>query len=250
MLKKITIIVKNNYFMGFLYVVFAIAILIVFFAVLTSILTIWFRNKAMRIISLFFTVLAFIIYLILLFKIGHADEFFGISIDKLLYLPIAIPLYLQCYFAMQSATKIFAKKLFFGLACLVMVRLLGIFISAAADLLFKNSLEEFAQALWKVNSYIFFPLLFAGISYVFATLFHPNLKVFKELFTKTIIVLAAISLVDELLNILVIYTKYRTFIVYDWYTYPLILVISVFQIVVGCSLGLYLFKKKQDNFTV
>ena len=128
--------------------------------------------------------------------------------------------------------------------------LLGIFISAAADLLFKNSLEEFAQALWKVNSYVLFPLLFAGISYLFATLFYPNLKVSKELFKKTIIFLALISIADELLTMFVICTKYKNFIVYDLYTYPLIVVVSLFQIGVGCIMGLYFFNRKHDNFSV
>lgn len=236
--------------MGFLFALFAVAIFIVFFALLFSVLTIWFRNKAMRIISFIFTLLGFIVYLVLLFTIGSADEVFGISADKLLFFPIATPLYLQCYFAMQSATKIFSKKLFFSLACLIMVRLLGIFISAAADLLFKNSLEEFAQALWKVNSYVLFPLLFAGISYLFATLFYPNLKVSKELFKKTIIFLALISIADELLTMFVICTKYKNFIVYDLYTYPLIVVVSLFQIGVGCIMGLYFFNRKHDNFSV
>lgn len=235
--------------MGFFYVIFALAIVIVFFAILISILTIWFRNKAMRIISSIFTVLAFIVYLILLFTIGSSDEIFGISIDKLMFLPIAIPLYLQCFFAMQNNSKIFAKKLFFGLACLILLRTFGIFIGAGADVLYKNSLDEFAHIIWKVNSYVFSPLLFAGISYVFATLFHPNLKVLKALFTKTLIVLVAILLADELLYILIIYTKYKTFIVYDWYTYPLILVVSLLQVVVGGLMGLYLFMRKQDIFS-
>lgn len=235
--------------MGLFYLLFGVGIFLIILAILISILTIWFRNKAMRIISLIFTILAFIVYLISFFTIGDADEIYGISFGRLLYLPIAIPLYLQCYFAMQSATKIFSKKLFFSLACLIMLRLLGIFISAAADVLFKNSLEEFAQALWKVNSYVFFPLLFAGISYLFATLFHPNLKILKDLFTKTIVVLAVISVADELLTMLVIFTKYKEFFIYDLYTYPLILIISLFQIVVGCLLGLYLFNRKHDNFS-
>lgn len=236
--------------MGLFYLLFGVGIFLILTGILISVLTIWFRNKAMRIISLIFTVLAFVVYLISFFNLGEGDEIYGISIGRLLYLPIAIPLYLQCYFAMQSASKIFAKKIFFGLACLIMLRVLGIFISAAADALYTNSLEDFAQVLWKVNSYVLFPLILAGISYVFATIFHPNLKISKELFTKTVIVVAAISLGDELLNILVIYTKYRTFLIYDWYTYPLMVVVSLFQIVVGCLLGLYLFNKKQDNFSV
>lgn len=236
--------------MGFLYVILVVSILTIFFSILTSILTIWFRNKAMRIISCILTFLGFIVYVILLFTTGNADEIFGISIDKLLLLSIAIPLYLQCYFAMQSASKIFTRKLFFCAACLVIVRLLSMIIGAAADVLYKNSLDEIAQALWKVNSYIFFPLLFAGMSFVFAKLFHPNFKVFKELFIKTLIVLAVISVADELLTILVIFTKYREFFVYDLYTYPLIIVISLFQIVVGSLLGLYLYKNKHDNISV
>jgi hypothetical protein len=236
--------------MGLFYLLFGVGIFLIIVAILLSALTIWFRNKAMRIISLIFTVLAFVIYVISLFTLGEGDEIYGISIGRLLYLPIAVPLYLQCYFAMQSASKIFAKKIFFGLACLIMIRVLGIFVSAAADALYKNSLEEFAQVLWKVNSYVFFPLILAGISYIFATIFHPNLKIFKELFTKTIIVLAVISLGDELLNVLVIYAKYRTFLIYDGYTYPLILVVSLFQIVAGCLLGISLFNKKQDNISV
>lgn len=236
--------------MGLFYLLFGVGIFLIIVAILLSVLTIWFRNKAMRIISLIFTVLAFVIYVISFFNLGEGDEIYGISIGRVLYLPIAVPLYLQCYFAMQSASKTSTKKIFFGLACLIMIRVLGIFVSAAADALYKNSLEEFAQVLWKVNSYVFFPLILAGISYVFATLFHPNLKVFKELFTKTIIVLATISLIDELLNVLVIYAKYRTFLLYYGYTYPLILVVSLFQIVAGCLLGIYLLNKKQDNISV
>jgi len=235
--------------MGFLYLILAVSILIVFFAILTSILTIWFRNKAMRIISCILTILAFIVYVILLFTIGNADEIFGISADKLLLLSIAIPLYLQCYFAMQSASETFTRKLFFSAASLVIVRLLSMIIGAAADVLYKNSLDEIAQALWKVNSYVFFPLLFAGISYLFAKLFHPNLKVFQELVIKTLIVLAVIAVADELLTMLVIFTKYREFFVYDLYSYPLIILISLFQIVVGSLLGLYLYRNKHDNIS-
>ena len=236
--------------MGVLYLIIGLSIFLIVFAVVFSVLTIWFRNTAMRVISLIFTALAFTIYLISIFAIGQSDEIFGISIDKLLFLPIAIPLYLQCYFAMKSASKIFAKKVFFGLACLIIVRLLGVVIGAATDVLYRNSLEEFGQALWKVNSYVLFPLLFAGVSYVFATLFHPNLKVLKELFTKTLIISAAIAVMDELLNILVIYFKYKNFIVYDGYTYSIILLVSSLQIVVGCLLGSYIFKNKHDNFSV
>lgn len=236
--------------MGFYFVLFAVAILIVFFAILISVLTIWFSNKAMRIISFIFTVLAFIVYLILLFTIGNTNEIFGISTDKLLFFPIAIPLYLQCYFAMKSASKIFTKKLFFSLTCLIIVRVFSILIGAVADVLYKNSLEEFAQALWKVNSYVFFPLLFTGISYVFATLFHRNLKVLKELVVHSLVALAVISLCDELLTMLLMYTKFRDFFVYDLYSYALILVILLFQIVVGSLLGSYIFKNKYDNFSV
>ncbi|RZL18503.1 MAG: hypothetical protein EOO96_27175 [Pedobacter sp.] len=236
--------------MGFIYVLLAAAVLFVFFAILTSILTIWFRNKAMRIISLVFTVFAFIVYIILVVNLDGADEIFGISADKLFFFPVAIPLYLQSYFAMQSATKTFARKLFFSLASLIIVRLLSVIIGTAADVLYKNSLDEIALALWKVNSYVFFPLLFAGISYVFAKIFHPDLKVFKELVIKTLIVLAVISVADELLTMLVMYTKFKEFIVYDLYTYPLIVVISLFQIVVGSLLGLYLYKNKHDNISV
>jgi len=236
--------------MGFIYVILAAAILLVFFSILTSILTIWFRNKAMRIISIIFTVLAFVLYLILLFMLGSADEIFGISLDKLMFLVIAVPLYLQCFFALQNASKIFSRKLFFSLASLIIVRLLSIIIGIAADVLYKNLLDELAQVIWKVNTYVFFPLLFAGISYVFAKLFYPNLTSFKELVTKTLIVLAVISLTDELLNILIIYLKYKDFVVYDIYTYPLILVISIFQIVVGSLLGLYLYRNKHDNISV
>lgn len=236
--------------MGLLYLILAVAIFVVFFANLTSILTIWFRNKAMRIVSLIFTVLAFIVYLILLFTLGYGDEIFGISTDKLLFVSIVTPLYLQCYFAIQSAPKILHKKVYFSLACLIIVRLLSMIIGAAADVLYKNSLDEIALALWKVNSYVFFPLLFAGVSYVFAKIFHPDLKVFKELIIKTLIVLAVISVADELLTTLVMYTKFKEFIVYDLYTYPLIVVISLFQIVVGSLLGLYLYKNKHDNISV
>ena len=233
--------------MGFLYLILVVSVLTVFFAILTSILTIWFRNKAMRILSCILTFLGFIVYVILLFTIGNTDEIFGISIDKLLLLSIAIPLYLQCYFAMQSASKIFTRKLFFSLACLIVVRLLSVIIGTAADVLYKNSLDEIALALWKVNSYVFFPLLFAGVSYVFAKIFHPDLKVFKELVIKTLIVLAVISVADELLTMLVMYTKFKEFIVYDLYTYPLILVITLYQIIVGALLGLYLYKNKGQN---
>lgn len=236
--------------MGFYFVLFAAAICIVFFAILISILTIWFRNKAMRIISFISTVLAFIIYLILFFTIGNADEIFDISTDRLLFLSVAIPLYLQCYFAMQNALKIFTKKLFFGLACLIIVRVFDVIIGAVADVLYKSSLEEFAQVLWKVNSYVFFPLLFTAISYLFVKTFHPDLKVFKALVIQTLIFSAVISIADELLTILMIYTKYRDFFIYDFYTYLLIFVISLFQIVVGSLLGSYLFKNKHDNFSV
>ena len=235
--------------MGFIYLLLAISTLTVFFAILTSILTIWFRNKAMRIISFILTVLAFIVYITLLVTLGNADEIFGISTDKLSFLPIAIPLYLQCYFAMQSATKIRSKKMFFSLACLIIVRLLSNTIGAAADVLYKNSLEEIAQALWKVNSYVFFPLLFAGISYVFAKLFHPNLKVFKGLVLKALVVIAVIAVADELLTMLLIFIKYKEFFVYDIYTYPLILLISLYQIGVGCLLGSYLFKNNHNNLS-
>jgi len=100
-----------------------------------------------------------------------------------------------------------------------------------------------------VNPYVFFPLLFAGISYLFAKLFHPNLKVFQELVIKTLIVLAVIAVADELLTMLVIFTKYREFFVYDLYSYPLIILISLFQIVVGSLLGLYLYRNKHDNIS-
>lgn len=233
--------------MGFLYIILAISVLTVFFSILTSILTIWFRNKAMRIISCILTVLSFVVYVILLFTIGNADEMFGISTDKLFYLSIATPLYLQCYFAMQSASKILTKKLFFSLASLIVIRLLSIIIGATADVLYKNSFDEIAQALWKVNSYIFFPLLFAAISYVFAKLFHPNLEVFKELVIKTLLVLAVIAVADELLTMLVIFTKYREFFVYDLYTYPLIIAISLYQIIVGALLGIYLYRQKYQQ---
>ncbi|WP_343534181.1 hypothetical protein [Pedobacter sp.] len=235
--------------MGFLYVIIGLAIFSIIFALVFSILTIWFRNTAMRIISFILTLLAFAIYLISVFTIGSADEIFGISADKLLFLPIAIPLYLQCYFAMKSASTTIAKKIFFGLACLVVIRLLGVVVGAANDVLYKNSLEEIAQAVWKVNSYVLFPLFFAGISYLFAKLFHPHISIFKELFAKTLIILAAITLIDEFLNILVIYTKYKNFIVYDGYTYLIIFVVSVIQIIVGCLLGLYIFRNKRDNFS-
>ncbi|RZK56505.1 MAG: hypothetical protein EOO87_05285 [Pedobacter sp.] len=236
--------------LGFYYVLFAVAIFAVVFAVSLSILTIWFRNKAMRIISLIFTILAFIVYLVLLFTIGNADEFFGISIDKLFFLTIAFPLYLQCYFAMQNALKIFSKKLFFSLACIIILRVLGILISAVANALFRNSLEEFGQLIFKVNTYVFSPLLFAGISYVFTKQFHPNLTSFKELVKKALIVLAVISFCDEFLNMLVIYIKYKDFFIYDIYTYLLILLISLSQITVGCLMGLYLFRNKHANFSV
>lgn len=236
--------------LGFFYLLFAVAIFAVIFAVSTSILTIWFRNKAMRVVSLIFTILAFIVYLVLLFTIGNADEFFGISIDKLFFLTIAFPLYLQCYFAMQSALNIFLKKLFFSLACIIILRVISILITAVANALLRNSLEEFGQLIFKVNTYVFSPLLFAGMSYVFAKLFHPNLKSFKELVKKTLIVLAIISLCDEFLNMLVIYIKYKNFFVYDAYTYPLILLISLLQITVGCLMGLYLFRNKHANFSV
>ncbi|MDQ8003995.1 MAG: hypothetical protein REI64_04280 [Pedobacter sp.] len=236
--------------MGFLYVLVWLAILSIVFALVFSILTIWFRNTAMRIISFVLTLLAFSVYLISVFTIGGSDEIFGISLDKLLFLPIAIPLYLQCYFAMKSASTIVAKKIFFGLASLVVVRLLGIAVVAATDMLYKNSLDEISQVIWKVNSYVLFPLLFAGISYVFAKLFYPYLSVFKELFTKTLIILAAITIIDELLNLLVIYTKYKNFIVYDGYTYLIILAVSVVQIVAGCILGLYIFRNKPDKISV
>jgi len=235
--------------MGLLYIIIGLSIFLIVFAFAFSLLTIWFRNTAMRIISMIFTVLAFTVYLISMFTIGGADEIFGIPLDKLLFLSIAIPLYLQCYFAMKSASKILVKKLFFGLVCLIIVRLLGLVISSAADVLYKNSLDEFAQVLWKVNSYVFFPILFAGISYVFARLFYPHIKVFKELFTKTLIVLAVIALIDELLNILVIYIKYKNFFAYDWYTYLIILGVSLLQIVVGCLLGLYFFSNKHDKIS-
>ena len=236
--------------MGVLYIVIGLGILLIVFALVFSVLTIWFRNTAMRIISLIFTVLAFTVYLISIFAIGHSDEVLGISMDKLLFLPVAVALYLQSNFAMKSATKIFTRKVFFGLSCLIIVRLLGIAVSVATDVLYRNSLDDIAQAIWKTNSYVLFPLLFAGISYVFAAIFHPNLKVFKELFTKTFIILAAIALIDELLNILMIYAKYKNLIVYDGYTYSIILVVSLLQIVVGCVLGLYVFKNKYDKISV
>ncbi|RZJ20944.1 MAG: hypothetical protein EON51_13425 [Acinetobacter sp.] len=236
--------------MGFLFALFAVAIFIVIFAILTSALTIWFRNKAMRIISLIFTIAAFIVYLILVFTIGSADKIFGISAEKLLFFPVAIPMYLQCYFTMQSASSIFAKKILFSAACLIIVRLLNMAIGAAADVLYENSLDEFAQLLWKVNSYVFYPLLFTGISYVFAMLFHPHLKVFKQLVLSSLVVLVVISICDELLTMSLIYAKFRDFFVHDWYTYLLIFVISVFQIGVGCLLGSYIFKNKHDSFSV
>lgn len=236
--------------MGFLYLLFAVAIFIVSLSILTSVLTIWFRNKALRIISFILTVLAFTVYLFLLFTIGSADKIFGISAEKLFFLPVAIPMYLQCYFSMQSTSNIFAKKILFSAACLIIVRLLSMTISAAADVLYENSLDEFAQVLWKVNSYVFYPLLFTGISYVFLMLFHPHLKVFKELVLSSLVVLVVISICDELLTMLLIYAKFRDFFVYDWYTYLLILVISVFQIGAGCLLGSYIFKNKHDSFSV
>ena len=236
--------------MGFLYVLVGLAILSVVFAFIFSILTIWFRNTAMRIISFILTLIAFAIYLISAFTIGSADELLGISADKLLFLPTAVPLFLQCYFAMESARTIVAKKIFFGLACLVLVRLLGVFVGAANDMLYRNSLNEIAQVLGKVNSYVLFPLLFAGISYVFAKLFYPHLSVFKQLFSKTLLFLAAITLIDELLNLLMVYTKYKNFILYDSYVYLIIIAVSLTQMVVGCFIGLYIFRNKHDNFSV
>ena len=236
--------------MGLLYVIVWLGILLIIFAVVFSLLTIWFRNNAMRIISLFLTILALIVYLISIFTVGGSDDIYGISIDKLLFLSIAIPLYLQCYFIIKSASKTVTKKIFFGLASLVVLRLLGVILSAVTDIFFRNSLEEIGQALWKVNSYVLFPLLFAGISYVFAKLFHSASDTFKDLFTKALIMLAAIALIDELLNILLIYTRYKNFIVYDWYTYLIILLVSSFQILVGCVLGVYLFKNKNDKISV
>ena len=236
--------------MGFLYVLVGLAIISIVFAFVFSILTIWFRNTAMRIISFIFTLLALIVYLISAFSIGSADEMFGISADKLLFLPTAVPLFLQGYFAMESASTRVAKKIFFGFSCLVLMRLLGVVIGAAIDLLYRNSFNEIALALGKVNSYIFFPLLFAGISYIFAKLFHPQLGVFKKLFSKILLFLAAITILDELLNLLMVYMRFKNFIVYDGYTYLIIIAVSLLQMVIGCALGLYIFRNKHDNFSV
>lgn len=236
--------------MGLYYILFGLGIFLIVFAIVISVLTIWFRNTAMRIISLIFTLLAFVVYIISVFTIGQADEIYGISIDRLLYLPIAVPLYLQCYFAMQKASNAMAKKLFFSLASLTTLRLFGSITSAIIDVLFKNSLDEFAQLAAKINSYLLFPLLFAGISYLFAKTFHPNLKSFKHLFAKTIVVLLAISLCDELLNILVFYFKYHSLFFYDIYSYAIILAVSLFQVLVGCLIGLYIYRNKHDKISL
>ncbi|RZL49460.1 MAG: hypothetical protein EOO93_24050, partial [Pedobacter sp.] len=225
--------------MGLYYILFGLGIFFIVFAIVISVLTIWFRNTAMRIISFIFTLLAFVVYVISIFTIGHADELYGISADRLLYLTIAVPLYLQCYIAMQSASNIVAKKLFFSLASLITLRLLGSTMNTITDLSFRNSLDEFGQLTAKINSYVLFPLFFVGISYFFAKIFHPNLKVFKDLFAKTIVVLIVISICDELLTMLVFYFKYRTFFLYDMYSYLIILAVSLFQVLIGSLIGLY-----------
>ena len=98
--------------MGFIYLLLAISTLTVFFAILTSILTIWFRNKAMRIISFILSILAFIVYIILLVTLGNADEIFGISTDKLSFLPIAIPLFAMLFCHAKCYQNTLKKNVF------------------------------------------------------------------------------------------------------------------------------------------